>query len=44
MARYDHLQLVRLPERMPRRKTGGALLGDRIRMNAPAADPRARRP
>lgn len=23
MARYDHLQLVRLPERMPRRKTGG---------------------
>lgn len=23
MARYDHLQLVRLPERLPRRKTGG---------------------
>lgn len=23
MARYDHLQLLRLPERMPRRKTGG---------------------
>jgi subtilisin family serine protease len=23
MARYDHLQLLRLPERLPRRKTGG---------------------
>lgn len=23
MARYDHLELVRLPERLPRRKTGG---------------------
>lgn len=23
MARYDHLQLIRLPERMPRRKLGG---------------------
>lgn len=23
MAQYDHLQLVRLPERLPRRKTGG---------------------